>query len=415
MADTSPPKHWLNRTVLGAGLTSGLGDLSYETTTVILPGFLAVLGIEPAALGAIEGTADAVSSFTKLGAGYIADRLGHRKSLAVLGYAMTASMQIFIALAFNWPLILAGRIVGWFGRGLRGPLRDAILSEAVTPETRGRAFGFHRAADTTGAIIGPLLGVAVLSLTHDWFESNSAEPFRIVFWLALIPGVLSVLSFAFLVHDDRTAPNKRLGFWTTLRAFPPGFRRYLLAVGIFGIGDFSHTLLILAATELMKPVWGVVHAAQIAALLYVGRNVVQALASLPIGMLADRIGHRPVLVAGYALGVVMAGLLVWGFALEIRSLPLLIAIFTLAGLYIAVQDALEASLTADLVPPDIRNTSYGMLGCVNGVGDFVSSTVVGVLWSAAATPVAGFAFAGSMMLAGTLAMALFGSNNSDGD
>ena len=153
---------WLNRTVTGVGITSALGDFCYETTTVILPGFLAVLGIPAAWLGTIEGTADAVAAFTKLWAGYIADRLGHRKFLVLIGYLLTPVGQALIAMAGAWPLLLLGRIISWFGKGLRGPLRDAIVIQSVTPETRGRAFGFHRAADTVGAVVGPLLGVALL-------------------------------------------------------------------------------------------------------------------------------------------------------------------------------------------------------------------------------------------------------------
>ncbi len=142
------PRHWYNRTVIGAGLTSALGDLCYETTTVILPGFLAVLGIPAAVLGIIEGLADAVASFTKMFAGYIADKLGHRKLLVLVGYALTPVGQILIALAVGWPLLLVGRLVSWFGKGLRGPLRDSIVIQSISPETRGRAFGFHRAMDT---------------------------------------------------------------------------------------------------------------------------------------------------------------------------------------------------------------------------------------------------------------------------
>jgi Major Facilitator Superfamily len=154
------PKRWLNRTVVGAGITSALGDFCYETTTVILPGFLAVLGIPVAWLGTIEGIADAVAAFTKMVSGYIADKLGHRKLLVLAGYGLTPLGQVFLALALGWPLLLLGRIISWFGKGLRGPLRDAIVIQAVTPETRGRAFGFHRA--TIGAVVGPLLGVALL-------------------------------------------------------------------------------------------------------------------------------------------------------------------------------------------------------------------------------------------------------------
>ena len=137
---STEPDRWLNRTVVGAGITSALGDFCYETTTVILPGFLAVLGLPAAVLGTIEGTADAVASFTRMVAGHIADKLGHRKLLVLVGYALTPVGQALIALAAGWPLILLGRMVSWFGKGLRGPLRDAIVIQAVQPAARGRAF-----------------------------------------------------------------------------------------------------------------------------------------------------------------------------------------------------------------------------------------------------------------------------------
>ena len=159
MTPDTKPAGWLNRTVAGAGLTSALGDFCYETTTVILPGFLTVLGVPAAALGTIEGVADAVASFTEMVAGYIADRFGHRKLLVLVGYGLTPLGQTLIALAVGWPPILLGRAVSWFGKGLRGPLRDAIVVQSITAETRGRAFGFHRAMDTIGAVAGPLLGV----------------------------------------------------------------------------------------------------------------------------------------------------------------------------------------------------------------------------------------------------------------
>ncbi|ODN69996.1 MFS transporter [Methylobrevis pamukkalensis] len=186
---------WFNRTVLGAGLTSALGDFCYETTTVILPGFLAVLGIPAAALGVIEGVADAVASFTKMVAGHVADRFGHRKMLVLLGYGLTPAGQALIALAFGWPLILLGRIASWFGKGLRGPLRDAIIVQAITPETRGRAFGFHRAMDTLGAIFGPLLGIWALGWAQGFDWPDPADAFRMVFWLTLIPGALASWPF----------------------------------------------------------------------------------------------------------------------------------------------------------------------------------------------------------------------------
>ncbi|EPK7593136.1 TPA: MFS transporter [Pseudomonas aeruginosa] len=396
-------KGWFNRTVAGAGLTSALGDFCYETTTVILPGFLAVLGIPAAALGIIEGIADAVASFTKMVSGHIADKLGHRKSLVLVGYALTPVGQVFIALAAGWPLLLLGRLVSWFGKGLRGPLRDAIVIQAVSPQTRGRAFGFHRAVDTIGAVIGPLLGVAVLGWAQSLHWDDAAGPFRFVLWLSVIPGVLAVLAFLALVKDPEHSPNPGLRLWSTLRGLPGRFKRYLGAVGIFGLGDFSHSLLILGATQLLTSSLGVVQAAQVAGLLYVGRNVVQVLASYPIGAWADRIGSLPLLVVGYALGALTAVLMVLAFWFHTASVPLLAGVFVAAGLYVAVQEALESTVTADMVGSETLATSYGALGTVNGGAKFLSSATVGLLWTAV-SPVFGFGLAAALMGAGTLAL-----------
>jgi MFS family permease len=396
-------QRWLNRTIAGAGLTSALGDFCYETTTVILPGFLSVLGIPAAALGIIEGTADAVASFTKMVAGYIADKFGHRKVLVVVGYGLTPVGQALIALALGWPLILLGRIISWFGKGLRGPLRDAIMVQSITPETRGRAFGFHRAMDTIGAVVGPLLGVALLGWAQGLNGATMAGPFRMVFWLTLIPGALAVLVFLTLVKDPEHSPNPALKFFSTLRGLPARFKRYLAAVGIFGVGDFSHSLLILAATQLLTPTMGVIHAAQIAGLLYVWRNVVQVATSYPIGILADRYGQRGVLIVGYALGILTATLTALAFAAGTDSVTVLAALFFIAGLYVAVQEALEPTITAGMVSQDTLATSYGALGTINGVTKFVSSTAVGVLWTTV-SPTFGFGVAAILMATGTAAL-----------
>lgn len=399
------PGHWCNRTVLGAGVTSAFGDLTYETTNVILPGFLAVLGLPAAVLGVIEGVADGVSSITKIAAGYLADRLGMRKGLVVLGYSLTALMQVFMALAGGWVLILVGRLVGWLGRGLRSPLRDAILAEAVTPATRGRAFGFHRAADTLGAVLGPILGVALLGWVQTLPLDTDADAYRIIFALTLIPGVLSVLSFAWLVRDERLLPNPHLRLGVALQSLPKGYRRFLVAVGLFGMGDFAATLLIAAATASLAAERGLVAAAQWAGGLYVLRNLIQTAASYPAGWLADRFGHRRVLVVGYGLGATTAALVPLAFSRPAADLPLWAAIFTLAGLYAAVQEALESTVAAEILPRELRNVGFGMLGVVNGLGDLVSSATVGLLWTAI-SPLAGFAFAAVLMTIGTIDLAI---------
>ncbi|MGJ7462336.1 hypothetical protein ACR80S_14655 [Halomonas sp. MA07-2] len=277
------------------------------------------------------------------------------------------------------------------------------MIQAVSPETRGRAFGFHRAADTLGAVLGPLLGVALLGWAQGLHWGDDAGAFRLVLWLSVIPGVLAILAFLVLVPDPEFSPNPALKFFSSLRGLPSRFKHYLAAVGIFGIGDFSHTLLILAATTLLIPSLGVIQAAQVAGLLYVWRNVVQVAVSFPIGVVADRVGHLPVLVAGYVLGASTAILTALAFLFSVDSVAVLAGIFFFAGLYVAVQEALEATVTAEMVQPATLTMSYGALGTVNGVAKFVSSASVGVVWTAI-SPVAAFGLAAGLMAAGTLAL-----------
>ncbi|MGQ9913159.1 MAG: MFS transporter [Thermogutta sp.] len=403
--------------MLGASITSGLADLSYETANVILPGFLAALGLSPSVLGAIEGIADGIASFTKIAAGYLADRIGRRKPLVVLGYSLTVVGQAVMAVASAWGVILLGRAVGWLGRGIRGPLRDAIVSGAIPTEQRGRAFGFHRAADTLGAVVGPALGAAAIPLLVQYVSDRRWAPvaaFQIAMGLTVIPGVLAVLSFALLVRDAVSRPNLTLRFHRAVASLPRPFQRYLIAVGLFGLGDFAPTLLILAATQALHRHFDLGTAAAFAGGLYVLRNVFQATFSFPTGALADRIGHHVLLVSGYAVGTATMLLLVLLFTLPVLSgapavtVAVLIAVFVLAGIYMAVQEALEPVITSTLVPTEIKTTGFGVLGAVNGLGDLGSSILVGSLWTHV-SPQTAFGAAGLLMFAGAIVLATLGS------
>jgi MFS family permease len=241
---------------------------------------------------------------------------------------------------------------------------------------------------------------------------DPTEPFRLVFWLSVIPGVLAVLAFLTLVKDPQHSPNPALRFFSTLRELPTRFKHYLVAVGLFGTGDFSHSLLILAATQLLTPSMGVVEAAQVAGLLYVWRNVVQVATSYPVGVLADRFGSVPVLFIGYLLGVVTAMFTAVAFLLNIDSVIFLGMIFLIAGLYVAVQEALESTVTADIASEDTLATSYGALGTVNGTTKFISSTLVGVLWTAT-SPVIGFGLAALLMAVGAFSLTWLSLRSTD--
>jgi MFS family permease len=405
MSEPARPPTWLNRTVLGAGLTSLLADVAYEMATAVMPGFFRVLAIPGYFLGITEGTGDALANFVKLGVGYYSDRIGKRKALVVAGYGLTGVSLSLFAFAVGWPLILIGKSLAWIGKGLRGPLRDAILADSVPPTAIGRAFGFHRAGDTIGAILGPLLGALLLWQIAPDVLDVSAAPHRIIFLLTLIPGVGAAIVFLFLVREQRFTPTPGLRFRESLRDLPGPFRRYLVAVGVFGLGDFSHALLILASIGLLEPAYGREFALVIGPILYAIRNTIQAATSFPVGALSDHIGRRGLLVVGYLIGVVVMLGFGAAFVWEIRSLSYVVSLFVLAGVYIAVQEALEGAMTADLIPDRTRRgTAYGVLGCVNGVGDFAASFVVGLLM--VAQPEAAFAYAAGWMLLGAGAMAL---------
>jgi MFS family permease len=275
----------------------------------------------------------------------------------------------------------------------------------VSDEARGKAFGFHRAGDTLGAIVGPLCAVGLLALLQGHGAGDSSVPFRLVFLLTLVPGVGSALAFGLMVHERRCPPNHGVQFWATIRSLPRAYRRWLVGVGVFGIGDFAHTLLILAATQLLAPAYGVVVAAQMAALFYVVRNVFYAGASYPVGALSDRVGRRGILALGYVVGALTAAGFVVAFALSWRNPAYLVGLFCLAGIYIAAEDALEGAMTADLVPTtESRGIAYGVLGTVNGVGDLAASVIVGALWTAV-SPATAFTYAAVAMAAGAVAIA----------
>jgi MFS family permease len=385
---------WLNRNVIGMALASFFSDAGHEAVTAVLPLFLASIGAPAAALGAIEGVADAVSSFVKLGAGWFSDRIGRRKPIAVFGYVLTGLSTGLFGLATAWLQVLLIRAIGWFGRGIRGPVRDAMLADSVPAQARGRAFGFHRAGDTLGAIAGPLLALALIS---SYTGGQAVEiRYREIFLISVIPGLLSALLFALLVREIRRN-GQNAGLFQSIRELPRSFYYYLIGVGIFGAGDFAHSLLTLHAAQLLSPAFGVARAGQLAVGLYLVHNFFYAAMSYPIGALADRIGKRGLLAAGYGLAAVMS----LGWILATPSPGFLGVLFALGGTFIAAEDSLEGALAADLLPGKARGTGFGILSSINGLGDFLSSLIVGLLFTTI-DPAAGFIYAAILSLTGAV-------------
>jgi MFS family permease len=387
-ASTNPKEHWRTRTVLGVGFTSLFSDWSHEIASAVLPAFLAAIGAGPAWLGAIEGIADGLSSFAKLGAGHYTDRLKRRKPLAVFGYAFTALATSSFAFATHAYHVLISRAAAWLGRGVRSPAKKALLAADVSPSAYGRAFGLERLMDTVGAIVGPLTALWLLQVTN--------HNYRAIFLWTLLPGMVAVLSFWLLVRERPFETRKKQSFLTGVRALPSTFRQFLFGVGVFGSGDFSHTLLILFAARMLTPSQGAAHAASFAVGLYTLHNVFYAGSAYFSGWLSDNVPQRKaVLAAGYALAGVTAILL----TASPQSLWLLAFIFILAGFYLGTEEALEDSLAAELIPKEQHGMAFGTLAAVNAVGDFLSSLVVGFLWSAVSVRAA-FSFSAALFFLG---------------
>ncbi len=387
----------MSPTVFGIGMASLFSDLSHETATSLLPALLASMGVAAGALGTIEGVADGLSSVAKLYGGWWTDRLERRKPLCAAGYGVMALATGIIAAATVWPLVLIGRGLAWVARGLRTPARKALLAEAVTPETYGRAFGFERTMDTLGAVIAPLaaLGLLTLGLSH-----------RQALWISVIPALLAVAAIVFLVKETADRTPSPHPFLASLRGLPRRFTRFLFGVGLFGAGDFAHSLMILYAVTALTPRFGAAGAATASVGLYALHNVVYAGISYPAGMLADRMNKRLLLALGYGLGAMTALLLAFG----INSLPMLALVFILGGAYVGIEETLEDSLAAELLPGALRGTGFGAMAVINGLGDLVSSIAVGWLWSAL-NPAAGFGFALVMMSAGALVVWITRNNS----
>lgn len=377
--------------VVGIGLGSLLSDTGHEMATAALPGFLRSLGAPAAALGAIEGIADAALSASKVAGGILADRPGvERKRVAAAGYTLTALGHGAFGLATAWPPLALARAVSWVARGGKAPARDSLLAGSVGPEQLGRAFGVERAMDSLGAIAGPLLAAPVIV----------AVGYRWLFALSLIPGLLAAAAVLLLVRE---VPRMAMAtaslaepMRTLLRA-PGPFRRLLAGVGLYGLGNFSATLLILRATQLLAGHGRTeTRAAAIAVLLYAAHNGANAVFAYPAGAAADRIGRRPVLVAGVALFGLACALFAFGSA----NLAVLAVGFVAVGASTALVETGEGAHAAELLDPSVRGRGFGLLGLVDGVGDLLSSVVVGVLFTVV-SPAWGFFYAAALSAAAT--------------
>jgi MFS family permease len=322
-----------------------------------------------------------------MGSGYFTDRLQRRKPIAVAGYLMTALGTAAFGLATAaWHVLLA-RSAAWLGRGVRTPVRKALLAAAVDRSTYGRAFGFERMMDTIGAIVGPATAFLLLRIFHHHYST--------LFAATLVPGLMAAALMAFVVKERERKPVAHISFGERLRLLPASYKKFLLAAGLFGAGGFAHTMLILLAAQELTPRFGAVKAASAAVALYVLHNIFYAAFCYIGGWAGDRFPKKWLLAAGYALGAVMA-LCIIVVPPDLWSLSL---ILVLGGISVALEETLEDSYCAELVEEKHQGMAFGVLATVNGIGDCLSSIIVGLLWAAAGTSVA-FAYSAILFMAG---------------
>lgn len=389
---TSPvspsPRLRLGRNVLALAVVSFLTDVASDMTYPLLPVFLAtVLGASATAVGAIEGAAESTAALLKLFSGWLSDRVSRRKPLVLAGYGIAALIRPLIYLVQSAPQVLAIRIADRIGKGIRGAPRDALIADSVDPSIRGKAFGFHRAADHAGAVVGPLLAFALLS----W----GGLELRDVFLLTAIPGALAVAMVLFGVREvprEAPAPSREKAHKIDFRA-PLGrrFWSFLAVLLVFTLGNSTDAFLLLRARDLGID-------AALIPILWALLHVVKALSSTPAGALSDRIGRKPLLVAGWLLyaGVYLA----LAFA---ETAWHAWALFAIYGVYFGLTEGVEKALVADLVPANRRGTAFGWYNLAIGVGALPASLIFGLIWDGAGAPVA-FGFGAAMALVAAIAI-----------
>jgi MFS family permease len=354
---------WLTRNVRVLSAVSLLQDAASELLYPLLPIYLtAVLGAPAAVVGAVEGAAEGAASLTKLAAGPLGDRFARRPLIAT-GYGMAALGKVMVAAASGWPGVLAGRVVDRLGKGIRGAPRDALLVVDVDAAARGRVFGFHRAMDTLGAVVGPLVGLAGYELLD-----HQIPP---LLWVAVVPAVLSV-ALVFLARETRRVlpPVERRAMFARVGELPRRYWRVTTVLVVFGLVNFPDALLLLRLNEIGFSVVEVI-------LAYVTYNAVYAVASYPAGLLADRV-PRPA-VFGIGLAFFAIGYIGLGLTIDTVTAWLLIGVY---GLFTGCTDGVGKAWISSLVGSDVQASAQGVFQGLSGFAVLAAGLWAGLLWGA---------------------------------
>jgi MFS family permease len=352
----------ISKNVFVLGLVSFFNDVASEMIYPIVPIFLtSVLGAPVAIVGLIEGIAESTASVLKVVSGWLSDKWQKRKPFVVAGYLFSAISKILLSLAYRWPFVLFARFIDRFGKGTRTSARDALIGESSGNSVRGRSFGFHRALDTLGAVVGPLIALLAIH-----FLDNK---FRLIFFLAFIPAFIGILLLLFFVKEKKKETNSSLTFHFRWRELNPSFKIYLLISFIFALGNSSDAFLILRAQNLGLSLILVV-------LAYVFFNFTYAIFSMPAGIISDKIGPKKVLLAGFLL--FSAVYLFFGLA---HSSILLWLLFPIYGIYMALTEGVGKAYISNIVPQEKAGTAFGVYQTTIGLCTFFASLIAGLLWT----------------------------------
>ncbi len=354
----------IKKNVIVLGLASFFTDISSEMLYPIIPIFLtSVLGAPMSIVGLIEGIAESTASILKALSGWFSDKIKKRRPFVIGGYFLSALSKPLLFLAYIWPTVLVARFIDRFGKGLRTSARDAMIADSTEAAYRGKAFGFHRAMDTLGACIGPLLAILFLNI----FKDN----LRDVFLIAFIPALLTVLVLVFfLKKEDKVLPDRSESS-IDIRSvrFGPNFKKFLLISSIFAIGNSSDVFLIMRAKSVGLSISLVI-------LVYVLYNISYSLLSTPFGILSDKLSRKSVITVGYLIfAIVYIGFGLFANAKTIWYL------FVIYGFYIAMTEGVGKAFIADMVEPRFIGTAMGFYYCVTGLLTFFASFIAGLLWT----------------------------------
>ena len=384
MSDSKPR---LGRNVYALTVVSFFTDVSSEMIYPLLPAFLTtVLGASASFVGGIEGAAETTAALLKLGSGWWSDRVRRRKPLVVVGYVIASIVRPLVAIARSASQVLLIRVSDRVGKGIRNSPRDALIADSVDPGIRGRAFGFHRAGDNAGGIVGPLLAFTLLNWRH--------VALRTVFWWAVIPGALAVVTLLFGVRDipkERGAVAVAHAASGIAGSLGGRFWSALGAILLFTLGNSTDAFLLLRAQQL-----GV--AVALAPILWAWLHVVKTTSNTPGGILSDRLGRKPLLIAGWLL----YALVYLGFGAAHRTWHAWL-LFGVYGVFFGLTEGAERALVADLVPLARRGTAYGWYNLTIGIGALPASIVFGELWDHYGSRTA-FHFGAAMAFAAAVAL-----------